>query len=110
MSRHRRRTRQEGASQSGSGFNLNNLDLSSIAGIINNIDMNQVSTFLNNAVKNEANTENGEKNNQTRDSNTSSVDPRRNEIIRAMRTLINADKSEVLQVVIQLYASARNSK
>jgi hypothetical protein len=110
MSRHRRRTRHEGSSQNSSGFNLNNLDLSSIAGIINNIDMNQVSAFLNNAVNNGGDIEKDEKNNQIPDSNTSNAESRKSELIRALRTLINADKSEVLQIVIQLYASARNNK
>lgn len=117
MSRHRKRSRQESIPENSNGFNLNNLDLSGIASMINNIDMNELSAMINNVVKSEGSSEKEENNRElqdygrpVRETNSGDATSRKREILRALRVLINADKSELLQIVVQLYASGRNRK
>ena len=108
MSSHRRGQRREEVKGSGSGLNLSNIDLSSIAGLLNNIDLSQVTGLINNLSQNvgnnDANASSGNSN------NSSEVAMRRSEIAKAVNVLINADRNEVLQVLLQLYAANRTIK
>jgi hypothetical protein len=108
MARHRRHGRHSdggrGESASGgSGFDLSSLG--NIATLLNTIDLNKVTSLLgsfnNNLSDNTTNSDG------TRDTGS---EQRRNELANALRTLINADKSELLQVALQVYAATRNNQ
>ena len=122
MARHRRHRRQEEASRPASNTPASGFDLSSIAniaGLLNSIDLNQVAGLLSsfNAVnQNNGNmsTENINSsavvNNETNERSESSTAARKNELANALRVLINADKTELLQVALQFYAANRNNQ
>ena len=102
MSRHRRPQRREEVrpTNNDSSF-LKNIDLNSIATLVNSIDINQVLSELGNM--NDSKPENRE------DVNVNASEARKNEIIGALTTLINADRNELIQIVLQLYARNKNS-
>lgn len=108
MARHRRHGRHGDGGRGESDGGGNGFDLSSlgnIASLLNTIDLNKVTSLLGSFNNNlPANTTS---NDGTRDSG---VEQRRNELANALRTLINADKSELLQVALQVYAATKNNQ
>lgn len=108
MARHRRhgRYRDDGRGEnsvSGSGFDLSNLG--NIAALLNNIDLNKLSSLLGNITSTlPINNPGGD---AVRDPD---AEQRKNELANALRTLINADKSELLQVALQVYAATKNNQ
>jgi hypothetical protein len=102
MSRHRRHSRYEEddireSSSQQNNSPLGNFNIGSLAEIINSIDVNQLTKAINRA---------GEE----LDNDDSGDEARNADIIRALRTLINSDKSLLLQTIIQLYAQSRNQR
>jgi hypothetical protein len=114
MSRHRKHYRREESRQeeprtSEQNLNLNGFDLSSIASLINNIDVNEISSYVNNLNKNNNSTIKDNPENAEGNFEEDEAAMRKNELIRSITNLINADKAELLQIVIQLFAASRNT-
>jgi hypothetical protein len=102
VSRHRRPQRREEVKpvSNDSSF-LKNFDLSSIATLVNNIDINQLLSEMGNMTDNKVESR--------EDVSESSAESRKSEIIGALTTLINADRNELIQIVLQLYARNKNN-
>lgn len=108
MARHRRHGRYGDSGRAENEPAANGFDLSSlgsIAGLLNNIDMNKISSLLGNISTSLPINTTG--NDGSRDSN---VEQRKSDLANALRTLINADKSELLQVALQIYAATKNNQ
>lgn len=79
---------------------LGNINISSIASLINSIDINELAASINN--NNYASVEEGVQ----LDEGTR----RKNDIANALKTLINCDKSELVQVLLRFYALRNSNK
>lgn len=106
MSAHRRRNRNEETNSQTNGLNLNGIDLNSVAAIMKNIDINQLTSIIGSLNQSQGNYN---ENNNIDDSEEAVRDrrQRRREIVNALTTLMNADRAELLQVVMQLYGTKK---
>lgn len=108
MARHRRHVRHDDSGRGENSSGGNGLDLSSlgnIAALLNTIDLNKITSMLgglNNSLP-----VNTSGNGANRDQG---AEERKIELANALRTLINADKSELLQVALQIYAATKNNQ
>lgn len=108
MARHRRHGRYEDSGRGEANSAGNGLDLSSlgnIAALLNTIDINKITSLLGNVTNNLP--INAAGNDQNRDPDAAQ---RKTELANALKTLINADKSELLQVALQIYAATKNNQ
>lgn len=71
-----------------------NFNINSITDVIKNINVEQLDSILNN------------------DDNKNSEEEKRNkqEIVNAIKLLINTDKTELLGILIELYGASKNNK
>jgi hypothetical protein len=99
MSRHRRPQRQEDTKATNNNSPLKNIDLNSIATLVNSIDINQVLSEMEKVSSHEV------KGNENMDA----AELRKAEILNALTTLINADRNELIQIVLQFYAKNKNN-
>lgn len=100
MSKHKKSTKYEEDNSQPTEQSANNFNLGSLAGIINSVDITAMVDAINIAGEELESTGNGEY----------AAESGNTEIIRALRTLINADKVILLQTVIQIYAMSRNRR
>lgn len=100
MSKHKRNTNYEEENGQPTNQPVNNFNLGNLVGIINSIDINSLVDAVNSAGEAIDNTE----------MDDAAVENSNAEIIRALRTLINADKVVLLQTIIQIYALSRARK
>jgi hypothetical protein len=98
MSSHKKRHKRETFNEENSI--PNNYDFSNIINLIKGIDINQLTEYVSTM-----NNTNQEENDEI-DEGTA----RRNEILSSIKTLIDSDKTELLQVILQLYAASKNIK
>lgn len=106
MSRHSKKHKDSESSNSTGGFNLNNVDFSQMGNLLNGINPNQLTNMLGNFDMNQLtsmlqgfNTQNGENVQQNR---TQSGD-RRIELLNAIKPLVDAEKSKIIDSFIQMY-------
>ncbi|AGK96316.1 hypothetical protein [Clostridium pasteurianum] len=90
---------------SGGSFNFGN-----IAQLLSNIDINQVSSLLGKV--NNSQTDNNQigeavSNINTINQGNGARNTGREEIIRAINTLVNSDKSELLRIVMEIYGASK---
>lgn len=108
MGGHRRHSRREEPSVQNNGMNLNGIDLNSIASIVNSIDMNQLTSILGSLGQSQGANDGDEE----RPSNRQGIrerEERRREIVNALNVLANADRAELIQIVLQLYGPNRTA-
>jgi predicted transcriptional regulator len=99
VSRHRRPQRQDDTKTMSNNSPFKNIDLNSIATLVNSIDINQVLSEMEKVSNQEV------KGNENMDA----AEVRKAEIINALTTLINADRNELIQIVLQFYAKNKNN-
>ncbi|MDP4088536.1 MAG: hypothetical protein Q8930_04590 [Bacillota bacterium] len=100
MSKHKKSTKYEDEGSPTANQPINNFNLGSLAGIVNGIDVNSLVEAINSAGEAIDNAEADEVVPQSGNA----------DIIRALRTLVNADKVLLLQTVIQIYALSRTQR
>lgn len=100
MSKHKKNTMYGEENGQPTNQPVNNFNLGNLAGIINSLDINSLVDAVNSAGEAIDNTE----------MDDGAVESSNAEIIRALRTLINADKVVLLQTIIQIYALSRTRK
>lgn len=113
MSRHSKKHRSEQQNGNYNGANSNNFDMSQLgnlfnnmnpnqfSGLLNNVDMNQVSSMLNGLAGNGGAGENN------------AIPPgsdRRVELLNAIKPLVDADKSRMIDSILQLYTITKIMK
>ncbi|OPJ55346.1 hypothetical protein [Clostridium oryzae] len=89
---HHKREESSTEQQNLSSAIFGNLNINNLANLINSVDVNELVASINN---NNIASDNGEKDEAVL---------RKEEIATALRTLINCDKSELVQVLLKFYA------
>ncbi|MFL0267268.1 hypothetical protein [Candidatus Clostridium radicumherbarum] len=99
----KQRKKHNNSNNTNNGFDINNLDLNNIGSLLNNMNPNQLSGLLNNVDINQfknmfsgSNNGQGGKGNQI--GNIRSV-----ELLNAMKPLVNAERSQLIDSIIQLF-------
>lgn len=106
MSGHRRRRRPDsGVKSENSALNLQNLG--GILNLMNNIDINQLSSIIQSVGNISPQVSNQENANRDVDGK---ILERKTELEKALKTIVNADKTELLQVIIQIYTESRSQQ
>lgn len=114
MSRHKNHNRQHSSTQASStstGFDLN-----SITDYLKNVDMNQftsiINTISNQSLNNNISSDNKESTANASGNSTQqkNFDQNKVEIIKALKTLVNIDRAELLQTLITLYGMSKLNK
>lgn len=100
MSKQRRKhddtPNNNGFDLSNMGNLLNNINPNQLAGMLNGIDMNQLSSMVQNFSGNQSQAQN---NGASIANNTRSI-----ELLNAIKPLVDAEKSQLIDSVIQLYS------
>jgi hypothetical protein len=78
---------------------LNNMNPNQLAGILNGIDINQLKNMFQNF---NANQEQGQDGPRIANNNTKSV-----ELLNAIKPMVNAERSQLIDSIIQLYTISR---
>jgi len=112
MSKHRRKHRDRNGNDFNNGFDLGNFDLGQMGNLLNNVDPNQLSGLLNNIDMSQLSSmfQGGAPESQEKSSLGSSgkvSGDRRIELLNAIKPLVDADKSRLLDSIIQLYAISK---
>jgi hypothetical protein len=112
MSKHRRKHRDQSGNDFNNGFDLGNFDLGQMGNLLNNIDPNQLSGLLNNIDMSQLSSmfQGGSPENQGKSSSGGSnkvSGDRRMELLNALKPMVDADKSRLLDSIIQLYAISK---
>lgn len=94
MSKHRRRHHRDNTVQQESGFNINN-----IAQILKNINVDELSSMIENP-----SSDSKEEIEEKEEKNIGQT-----EILNSFKTLINADRAELIRTLIELYAASKNN-
>ncbi|MFL0245945.1 hypothetical protein [Candidatus Clostridium stratigraminis] len=99
----KQRKKHNNTNNSNNGFDINNLDLNNIGGLLNNMNPNQLSGLLNNVDINQLRNmfqgfNNGQSGGGNPIGNIRSV-----ELLNAMKPLVNAERSQIIDSIIQLY-------
>ncbi|MCM0649847.1 hypothetical protein NBE98_15885 [Clostridium swellfunianum] len=84
--------------------NLLNMDPSQLSGMLNNIDMNQISSMLQGMGGGGSASKGGESN------MTQGNYDKRMELLNAMKPLVDAEKSQLIDSIIQIYNISRIMK
>jgi hypothetical protein len=106
MAKHRKHNRQQG------GDNTNNFDMSQmgnllnmnpnqLSGLLNNVDLNQLSSMFQGMSSNSGGSENTGGNVQQPSGD------KRMDILNAIRPLVDAEKSQLIDSIIQIYNISR---
>lgn len=92
-------------------FDFNNLDMNSIASLLNNVDLGKVMSMFNGMGNGMGNGNGNTANNSQEEINISrkSVDERNKklELLNAMKPLFNAERSQILDAIMHLYAISK---
>jgi hypothetical protein len=114
MSKHSKKHREKRQSNSSNGFDLNNFDLSQMGNLFNNINPNQLSNMLNNIDMNQLSGMLQGFNNQGNENSTnvsgqqqSGVGDKRIELLNAIKPLVDADKTRIIDSIIQMYTISK---
>lgn len=91
----------------GIGSILKNFDISSIAKILSSIDINEVTALVNNLSKNTEQADSSGDN--LRNIESEDINKKRSDVAASLQTLINADKGELLQIIMQLFAASKKT-
>lgn len=110
MSKHRKHNRQRGSDNGGnSNFDVsqlgglfNNMNPNQMAGLLNNVDMNQLSSVLQGFMGNS-----GEGGNAGETSAAPLANDRRIELLNAIKPLVDAEKSRLIDSILQVYTITR---
>lgn len=123
MSKHRRRSSNNDYNNSfnggnqGNGFDMsqlgglfNNMDPNMLNGLFNNVDMNQLSSILSGMGGNMRGNTNGNTNASNNNISPNAAQPagdRRIDLLNAIKPLVDAERSNFIDTVIQLYAISK---
>jgi len=98
-----KRKKHNNNTNTNNGFDMNNLDVNNIGSLLNNINPNQLAGLLNNVDINQLkNMFTGFSNNQEAQGNPIG-NIRSVELLNAMKPLVNAERSQLIDSIIQLY-------
>ena len=115
MSKHNKKHREQRETNSSNGFDLNNLDLSQMGNLLNNINPNQLSSMLNNIDMNQLsgmlqgfnNQGNQNRTSENGQQQRSATNDKRIELLTAIKPLVDADKSRIIDSIIQMYTISK---
>ena len=86
---------------------IKNFDVSSIAKLLSSIDINEVTKLVNNLNSNREQADTSGDNLSNIESEE--INKKRSDVATSLQTLINADKGELLQIIIQLFAASKKT-
>ncbi|ERI89407.1 hypothetical protein HMPREF1982_04678 [Clostridiales bacterium oral taxon 876 str. F0540] len=106
-----KRSRKHNRQQENSGmnnFDFSNFDMSQMGNLLNNINPNQLSGLLNNVDLNQVTSMlQGMGVNNSPNVEQSNYNDKRLELLNAIRPLVDADKSKLIDTMIQIYNISR---
>lgn len=113
MGKHRKKHRRE-QDNSNNSFDFSNFDMSQIGGLLNNVNPNQIAGLLNNVDLNQLSSMfqgmNSNEAPNTQVAPTIGSGDRRVELLNAIKPLVDADKSRIIDTMIQIYAISKIMK
>ncbi|MCM8709785.1 hypothetical protein M2651_01955 [Clostridium sp. SYSU_GA19001] len=94
MSRHRR-THNNESNDRMNNFDLSNFDMNQMGNLLNNIDMNQLSSIIHGFT--------GSSNSSSAGKAPSAISDRRVQLLNAIKPLVDAEKSKLIDSILQIY-------
>jgi hypothetical protein len=114
MSKHRKKHNRQQDNNDANNFDLNNFDMSQMGSLLNNINPNQIAGLLNNVDLNQLTSMfQGMSSNNSQNSQVAPVPSggdKRLELLNAIKPLVDADKSRLIDTMIQVYAISKIMK